>query len=147
VAPEFYQVTHDTMNSKERFQAAISHKESDRVPVDYLATAAVTENLKKYFGITTERELLDTINSDFYYLTFRDISQNEAVLPFYKGPKLYFTKKERICPLGVRFHRKVFNDKLVPTKQYPALSKTSVLPGKSLIIPGRNRTGLTWNLS
>jgi uroporphyrinogen decarboxylase len=99
------------MNSKERFQAALNHNKPDRVPVDYLATAEVTENLKKYFGISTERELLDTLNADFYYLSFRDISQNESGLPFYKGPKLYFAGNERVCPLGVRFHRKVFRDK------------------------------------
>ena len=99
------------MNSQERFKTALNHEEPDRVLVDYLATAEVTENLKKYFGITTERELLDTIHSDFYYLSFRDISQNESLLPFYRGPKLSYNEKERVCPLGVRFHRKVLNDK------------------------------------
>lgn len=96
------------MNSKERFQTAMNHQIADRVPVDYLATATVTKNLKQYFKITTERELLDILNADFYYLSFRDISQNESCLPFYKGPKLNFTETERTCPLGVRFHRKVF---------------------------------------
>ena len=99
------------MNSKERFQAAMDHMEPDRVPVDYLATGEVTKNLKKYFGIASERELLDTLHSDFYYLSFRDISQNETLLPFYSGPKLDFNERERVCPLGVRFHRKVFDDK------------------------------------
>lgn len=99
------------MNSKERFQSAMNHQTADRVPVDYLATATVTKNLKQYFGITTERELLDTLNADFYYLSFRDISQNESCLPFYNGPKLNFTDTERTCPLGIRFHRKVYDDK------------------------------------
>ena len=89
----------------------MDHQISDRVPVDYLATATVTKNLKRYFGIETERELLDNLNVDFYYLSFRDMSQNESCLPFYKGPKLNFTEKERTCPLGIRFRRKVFNDK------------------------------------
>lgn len=89
----------------------MNHQIADRVPVDYLATAAVTRNLKQYFKITTERELLDILNADFYYLSFRDISQNESCLPFYRGPKLNFFESERTCPLGVRFHRKVFDDK------------------------------------
>lgn len=99
------------MNSKRRFQAAMNHQIADRVPVDYLATAAVTKNLKNYFEIVTERELLDILNADFYYLSFRDMSQNESCLPFYKGPKLNFTETQRTCPLGIRFNRKVFDDK------------------------------------
>lgn len=99
------------MNSKERFKAALNQRQTDRFPIDYLATATVTKNLKEYFGIATERELLDTINADFYYLSCRDISQNETCIPLYKGPKLQFTDTERICPLGVRFHRKSFDDK------------------------------------
>jgi len=44
-------------------------------------------------------------------LSFRDMSQNESCFPFYIGPKLSITETERTCPLGIRFHRKVFNDK------------------------------------
>jgi uroporphyrinogen decarboxylase len=99
------------MNSKDRFHAAIKHQNADRVPIDYLAKASVTKNLKEYFGVRTERELLNTLNADFYYLSFRDISQNESCLPFYKGPKLGFSSTERTCPLGIRFYRKVFDDK------------------------------------
>ena len=99
------------MNSKKRFQIAMNHQTADRVPVDFLATASVRKNLEQYFKITTERELLDILNADFYYLSFRDISQNESCLPFYKGPKLDFSDTEHTCPLGVRFHRKVFDDK------------------------------------
>jgi uroporphyrinogen decarboxylase len=99
------------MNSKERFKLLMNHQKADRVPVDYLATAVVTKNLKEYYKVSTERELLDILNADFYYLSFRDISQNESCMPFYKGPKLNLTDTERICPLGIRFHRKVFNDK------------------------------------
>jgi uroporphyrinogen decarboxylase len=97
--------------SRERFQAAMNHRIVDRVPVDFLATATVAENLKRHFKVNTERELLDILNTDFYYLSFRDMSQNESCLPFYKGPKLSFTETERTCPLGIRFRRKVLADK------------------------------------
>src|SRR5512147_1167340 len=99
------------MTSRERFGCTMNHIVPDHVPVDYLATSAVTRNLKKYLGINTEKELLDALNVDFYYLSFRDISQNESCLPFYRGPKLDFTETERTCPLGIRFHRKVLDDK------------------------------------
>jgi hypothetical protein len=58
----------------------MNHQAADRVPVNYLAIAIVTKNLKKYFGVTTERELLDKLNADFYYLSFRDMSPNESCL-------------------------------------------------------------------
>ena len=123
------------MNSRDRFQKAMNHQTADRVPIDYLAMATVTKNLKQYFKITTERELLDTLNADFYYLSFRDISQNESCLPFYKGPKLNFTETERTCPLGVRFHRKVFDDKFGADEAISGPFKNIISPQEILNHP------------
>jgi len=78
---------------------------------DFLATKQVTVPLMEYLSVNTERELIDTLGCDFYYLSCRDISQNESCLPFYKGPKPECTKTERKCPLGIRWKRKVFDDK------------------------------------
>ena len=79
--------------------------------VDYLATRKVTKELMDHLSVHSERELLDKLDCDFYYLSCRDISQNETVLPYYKGPKLHFTDTVRKCPLGITWKRMVYDDK------------------------------------
>jgi uroporphyrinogen decarboxylase len=79
--------------------------------VDYLATRQVTNSLLEFFSLKNERDLLDYLECDFYYLSCRDISQNESCLPFYQGPTLNITNKERICPLGIKWKRSVLDDK------------------------------------
>ena len=99
------------MTSKRRFKHTLEHKTPDRIPVDYLAVPAIDEALKKLYGVDTEQELLDILGCDFYYLSCRDISQNESCYPLYKGPPLETTDSERICPLGIRWKRGVYNSK------------------------------------
>jgi len=99
------------VTSKERFWAALSHRHPDRVPIDYQAKHPVREKLKNLYGVSSERELLDALGCDFYYLSVRDISQNETSLPIYRGPELPFTDTERLCPFGIRFRRSVHDDK------------------------------------
>lgn len=94
-----------------RFEAACRHETADRVPIDYMAAATVTRKLMAYYQADSERELLDLLGADFYYLSMRDISQNETCLPFYRGPKLDITETERTCPFGIRYRRGVFTDK------------------------------------
>jgi uroporphyrinogen decarboxylase len=79
--------------------------------VDYMATRQVTKDLMIHLSVQNERELLDKLDCDFYYLSCRDISQNETVLPFYKGPVLDFTESDRKCPLGIQWKRMVYDDK------------------------------------
>ncbi len=79
--------------------------------VDYLATRQVTKELMAHLSVHNERELLDKLDCDFYYLSCRDISQNETVLPYYKGPGLHITDSERKCPLGIIWKRGVYDDK------------------------------------
>jgi len=76
--------------------------------VDYLAHRETDRKLRSHFGVGTERELLDILGSDFYYLSCRDISQNETCVPFYKK-SLPMTDRERTCPLGIRWHRSPWN--------------------------------------
>lgn len=94
-----------TMTSKERFQAVCEHCNPARFPIDYTATAGSDQKLKDYYGVSSERDLLDNLGCDFYYLSVRDISQNETSIPIYRGPRLDFTKTERTCPFGIRYRR------------------------------------------
>jgi uroporphyrinogen decarboxylase len=91
--------------SQERFLAACCHRVADRAPVDYLAHPSVDAMLRRHLRVDTEKDLLDRLGADFYYLPGRDISQNEGFAPFYVGTPLTQTETERICPLGIRFRR------------------------------------------
>jgi uroporphyrinogen decarboxylase len=81
------------------------------VLVDYLANKEVTESLYDYFSVDNEKNLLEKLRCDFYYLSCRDISQNESCLSLYKGPTLNINKNERSCPLGISWKRMVHDDK------------------------------------
>jgi uroporphyrinogen decarboxylase len=82
-----------------------------KIPVDYLAHKSADSKLKAHLGLNSERELLDYLGCDFFYLPGRDISQNEGALPFYKGKLPVMTDAERICPLGIRWHRGAYDSK------------------------------------
>ncbi len=99
------------MTSKQRFQTVYKHQLPDRFPMDYLASPATDKKLCDYYGLKNQDEILEKLEIDFYYLSFRDISQNESCLPFYRGPELKFTETERICPFGIRFIRGAYNSK------------------------------------
>ncbi|RKX79032.1 MAG: hypothetical protein DRP87_04600 [Spirochaetes bacterium] len=99
------------MTSRERFLTSLQHRNPDRVPIDYQAKRDIDRKIREFYGVKTERELLDVLGCDFYYLSCRDISQNETCIPIYRGPQLFITEKERVCPFGIRFHRKVYDDK------------------------------------
>ncbi|MBN2296068.1 MAG: hypothetical protein JXM70_26790 [Pirellulales bacterium] len=99
------------MNHKERFLAACEHREADRSPIDYLAHPEADRRLCEYLEVSTEEELLDALECDFYYLPGRDISQNEGYKPFYIGRDLEETQSERVCPLGIRWQRGAYDSK------------------------------------
>lgn len=99
------------MNSKECFNTACEFKKPVRIPVDYLAHYETDKKLKEYFKVDKEEELLECLGCDFYYLSCRDISQNEGFLKIYKGNKLYITDKERICPFGIKWTRGAYDHK------------------------------------
>ncbi len=56
------------MDSRERVARALEHKEPDRVPIDYWATAEVNARLLERYGFSSQDELLDHFNVDFRYL-------------------------------------------------------------------------------
>lgn len=100
------------MTSHERFQLACAHRAPDRMPVDYLAHPETDRRLRAALGVDTERDLLDRLGCDFFYLPGRDISQNEGALPFYKHrERLALSAGERACPLGIRWQRGAFASK------------------------------------
>ena len=78
---------------------------------DFLAPLSVRVELMNYFKTETEAGLLDKLNVDFYYLSFRDLSQNETLKSLYKGPSLWYDEKHRKCPFGITWKRAVYDDK------------------------------------
>ncbi len=92
------------MNSRELFRKVCAFEPLTRPPVDYLSTRGADEGLMKYFGVSSEKELLDCLQSDFFYLPSRDISQNEGYLRCYKKQTL-IEESRRVCPLGIGWTR------------------------------------------
>ena len=99
------------MDSRERVEATLQFRKTGRPPVDYLAHRETDRRLKRFLRCETEEELLDRLGVDFYYLSFRDISQNEGFMKYYKGPPLEVTEKERTCSFGVRWLRGAYDSK------------------------------------
>lgn len=53
------------MNSYERVLTATSHVRPDRPPLEYMATAEVTDSLRSYLNASSEEELLNRLGVDF----------------------------------------------------------------------------------
>jgi uroporphyrinogen decarboxylase len=107
-----------------------------KIPVDYLAHRQTDILLRKRLGLCSERELLDFLGSDFFYLPGRDMSQNEGILPFYRGRLPEMTETERTCPLGIRWRRGAYDSKFTVDEaiegpfQKPDLSVREILDFK-----------------
>ena len=99
------------MDSKQRFKATCKFRRPDRVPIDYLADHEIDNQLRDLFSVNSKDDLLEKLNCDFYYLSCRDISQNEGILDCYRGPELHMTEKERVCPFGIRYFRGAYKSK------------------------------------
>lgn len=56
------------MDSRERFNIAMAHKQPDRVPIDYWATTEVNAKLLKHFGFSSQEQLLQHFDVDFRYI-------------------------------------------------------------------------------
>lgn len=57
------------MNSKKRIATVCNHKQVDKIPIDFWATAEVKENILNYYGIESERELLNKFEVDLRYIS------------------------------------------------------------------------------
>lgn len=56
------------MDSRERVELALSHKEPDRVPIDFWATREISERLRECLGVSTHEEVLQALDVDFRYI-------------------------------------------------------------------------------
>ncbi len=56
------------MDARQRVALTLSHKQADRVPIDYWATSEVNANLLKHFGFSTLEQLLQHFDVDFRYI-------------------------------------------------------------------------------
>lgn len=99
------------MNSKLRVLRTCGFERPDRVPVDYQAHPAADAAFRRRLAVETEDELLDAIGADLYYLSVRDISQNEGVAKCYRGKRARLDGDRRTCPLGIVFTRGAYQSK------------------------------------
>lgn len=56
------------MDARQRVALALDHKQPDRVPIDYWATAGVNARLLDHLGLSTQEELLQHFDVDFRYI-------------------------------------------------------------------------------
>lgn len=57
----------EKMSSRDRVLQAISHKQPDRIPIDYWAVSEVSERLIQHFGVADQEALLRHLNVDLRY--------------------------------------------------------------------------------
>lgn len=99
------------MKKDDKLKLLFDFENKNILLADYLAAKQVRDETMEYMEVRTEREMLDNLGIDFYYLSCRDISQNECCLPFYKGASLYMNDLKRVCPFGIQWKREVKDDK------------------------------------
>ena len=61
------------LSPKERVVRALNHQVTDRVPIDFRATAETTDNLKKQLGINNENVLLERLGVDIRSVFPKDV--------------------------------------------------------------------------
>lgn len=67
------------MTSYERVMTALSHRNPDRPPVNYIATPEMNEKLKKHLGIENQEELLNYLGVDMRYVSARYVGPKEFI--------------------------------------------------------------------
>jgi uroporphyrinogen decarboxylase len=100
--------------SKELVLGTIEQKKTGTVPVDYMPAYRTDKALRSRLGFSNdahgEKQLLDYLGSDIYYLSARDISQNEGFYNCWKK-KPEMSEAERTCAFGIRWTREVHEAK------------------------------------
>ena len=99
------------LDSRKVLMDTINHKKTERILIDFLADQLIIGKLMSFWDLTTEVELLDMLKCDLYYLSGRDISQNETLIKCYKGNKVKISENDRICPLGIKWTRGAYESK------------------------------------
>jgi len=95
-------------SSKELVLDTIETCKTTKVPVDYMPARQTDQALRQHLGFSMdrsgERDLLNYLGADIYYLSARDISQNEGYHACWnKKPDI--TDSERTCAFGIRWKR------------------------------------------
>ncbi|MGI6031397.1 MAG: uroporphyrinogen decarboxylase family protein [Eubacteriales bacterium] len=100
------------MNQERRrkWERTLAFQNTTEPLVDFMVSRQENQKLMDYLQVHTERELLDAVGSDFFYVPGRDISQNEGFLPYYKH-SLPMDDTHRTCPLGIRWLRRAYDSK------------------------------------
>ena len=96
------------IGSKERVLAAIGHRETDRVPLDFGANPGTLERLKRDLNVSGHRELLDRLHVDV-------VDLRGVVDPIYRGP----IPKERVREDGVKENYLGWRTKVMQTATGP----------------------------
>ena len=94
----------------ELFHKTLAFQNFDRPLQDVLISRGKYAQMMEHLGAATEREFLDALGSDFYYMSGRDISQNENCVKYLKK-KPEMDDKYRKCPLGITWLRKAYDSK------------------------------------
>lgn len=56
------------MQARERVSLALSHREPDRVPIDYWGSPETNQKLRSHYGFSTQEQVLDHFDVDFRYI-------------------------------------------------------------------------------
>lgn len=116
-------------NSKQLVLDTIEQKKTRTVPIDYMPAFKTDRALRSRLGFSNdlsgEKQLLDYLGSDIYYLSARDISQNEGFHKCWKK-KYEMNDKVRTCAFGIHWNREVHEAKFsVDESIYAPLSGIS----------------------
>lgn len=90
------------------FTAASNEAQQNSYCIDYIPAMQTDVALKKHFNLNDsledEKQLLDILDADLYYLSARDISQREGYHRIWKKRPI-MNETERTCALGIRWQR------------------------------------------
>ena len=102
------------LDSKKVVQDTITKHSSHRMPIDFMPAQKTYESLSASLGFPLdfrgEKELLDYFGVDMYYLSTRDISQNEGFHKCWKKTPV-MSDLVRTCSLGIGWHRGAYTAK------------------------------------
>ena len=108
-------------DSKKIVQDTIINHSASRMPIDFMPAKITYEKLSAILGYPLdfigEKGLLDYLGVDMYYLSTRDISQNEGFHKCWKKRPV-MTEKEKTCSLGIGWHRGAYTSKFSVDESY-----------------------------
>lgn len=79
----------ELMTSKERIRKAVSHENTDKLPIDFIATNYTVERLKKELKLNNEEEVLQYIQSDVRVLDINKAYNGKTLKTYVKDGETY----------------------------------------------------------